>query len=272
MIPCPRRLLPILGLASTALWGSAPRALSAQVAPAAHADTLQVSVGFGHTRFGGFQDPWTEGSVSVTGIADPGALVARLNRARRYGAEGTQVEFDLYPKLGGERYGYLNLGWSGSSAFPHHRYGAELFTSLTGPWEASAGVRHLRFRTTHVTLYTGSLGVYRGNWWFSVRPFVTPDAGDASVSATFSARRYGRDRFDYWGLAFGVGASAAEFTTAQDLVRRSSVTVGASGRRPLGDGRWNLAWGVSWEREELPSDRVRRRLGADLGLTFTVSG
>jgi len=272
MIPRPRLLLPILGLAATALPGSTARALAAQVAPAARVDTVQVSVGLGHTRFGGFQDPWTDGSLAVAGITRPGTLVARLNRARRYGSEGTQVEFDAYPNLGRGRYGYLNFGWSKATVYPHHRYGAEFFTPLSAPWEASAGVRHLRFPSSNVTLYTGSVGVYRGSWWFSVRPFVMPDDGDASVSASLAARRYGQDRFDYWGLTFGLGASAAEFNTAQDLVRRSSVTAGASGRRPLGDGRWNLAWGVSWEREELPDDRVRRRLGADLGLSFMLSG
>ncbi|MEQ9399972.1 MAG: YaiO family outer membrane beta-barrel protein [Longimicrobiales bacterium] len=267
-----RRACPAVLAALTFLVGSPLAGLQDADGEATSTDTVRVSASVEHTRFSGSVDPWTSGSVGLSASTRPGSLTARLNAARRFDRTGRQFELDAYPDLGPGRYAYLNIGWSSASIYPHHRYGAELYSGLPGPWEASLGMRHLRFRSSNVTLYTGSLGVYRGNWWYSLRPFVKPDDGDVGVSMSLIGRKYGRDRYDYWGFRIGVGASAADIDTDFDLGRDNSVTLSLNGRVPVGDGPWNLSWGGTWEWEELSGDRSRQRFEVDLGFSVVVAG
>jgi len=157
------------------------------------------------------RDPWQLTYLQYTRKTGFGSVIGRVSQARRFETNGTQFEVDAYPRITENQYLYLNVGLSNSSIYPAQRGGFELNTSLPKAFEASLGFRVLHFSgSKRVIIYTGSLGKYDGNYWFSLRPFVTPNGSDASVSVYLLARRYFNDPENYFGLRIGLGSSPDE--------------------------------------------------------------
>ena len=114
----------------------------------------------------------------------------------------------FYPKFSKTFYGYLNYGYSNAPIFPDHRVGAELYANLPKSLEASLGMRFLDFNTTKAQIYTGSIGLYSGNYFFSLRPYLTPQSnGNMTFSGNLLVRKYLRDGKNYLGINFGMGYS-----------------------------------------------------------------
>ena len=128
-------------------------------------------------------------------------LYARVNYASRsFGSSaksGIQFELDLYPRITKGFYAYLNGGYSSSSIFPKYRLGGELYKSLPFSFEISAGIRYLDFSSTQVYIYTGYLGKYYKNYWFSFRPFFTLKPSGVSFTGIWIVRRYLEDAENY---------------------------------------------------------------------------
>ena len=62
-------------------------------------------------------------------------------------------------------------------------------------------MRYLDFTTSNATVLTGSIGHYRGNYYFSLRPYITPRSdGPTSISGSLLVRKYLRDGENYLGL------------------------------------------------------------------------
>jgi YaiO family outer membrane protein len=138
-----------------------------------------------------------------------GSVFGRLNYSSRFGTQGLQVESELYPRLADGVYAYLNYGYSGNALFPKHRTGAEVYAALGGGFEGSIGLRNLYFNpTSSVTIYTGTIGYYVGNYWISFRPSIIPNDAGTSNSATVTVRRYFGDAETYLSLVAGAGFSA----------------------------------------------------------------
>lgn len=153
-------------------------------------------------------DPAYYGSLALGRKNDWGSSLARVNYSRRFSDSGIQGEIDLYPTIKKGVYGYLNYGFSKSSLFPDHRFGAEVFTKLPKSFEGSIGLRHLIFSPTNITIYTGSLGWYYKSMWLSARPFITPDKkAGTSFSIGLTARRYFSNPSTYFELSGGFGYS-----------------------------------------------------------------
>ncbi len=93
-----------------------------------------------------------------------------------------QYELDFYPKFSEKIYGYLNYGYSDDVIYPKHRAGAELYLNLPKAIEVSAGMRYLAFSSGSTTILTGSFGLYRGNYYFSLRPYITPTSESTGIS------------------------------------------------------------------------------------------
>ncbi|WP_411030800.1 YaiO family outer membrane beta-barrel protein [Spongiimicrobium sp. 3-5] len=130
-----------------------------------------------------------------------GSAIPRINYSNRFDLNGLQYEVDLYPKFSKTFYGYLNYGYSDASIFPNHRIGAELYANLPKSIEASLGARYLDFTDSKATIFTGSLGLYRGNYYFSMRPYITPRSDNpTSFSGSLLARKYLRDGENYFGI------------------------------------------------------------------------
>ena len=153
------------------------------------------------------RDPWQITSLAYGRKTKAGTFIARLNYASRFGTNGFQVEADAYPKLGEKSYGYLNYGFSQNSLFPDNRFGAEWYRNFPKAFEGSVGIRLLGFGSAFTDIYTATIGKYAGNYWLSLRSYVTPDQEGTSLSGALSVRRYFADAENYVGLRLGYGIS-----------------------------------------------------------------
>ncbi len=135
-----------------------------------------------------------------------GRVIPRINYSNRFGIDGIQYELDLYPRLSESMYAYVNYGYSQSDIYPEHRVGADLYLNLPGGVETSLGARYLSFTDSDVTIITGSAGFYKGNYYFSLRPYLTPRMNNTlGVSGVITARRYLRDARNFLGVNAGMG-------------------------------------------------------------------
>jgi len=236
--------------------------------PASEAAAVnRASLEYGITHFDGPSAPqaWHTVSAELSRKARAATLVARATVAERFGKRGEQFEVDAYPRISERFYGYLNAGWSPSEIFPELRLGAELYANAGGGTELSAGARRLEFATQGVTILTGSVGRYAGNYYFSARPYVTPRDEGTSYSGTLLARRYFATADSYATLTVGAGTAPTEGAQEFELDRVSSRRVGVFGRTPVGRGV-GVRWSAGYEREELTARVDRGRLSAGLGL------
>tara|TARA_R110000868_G_scaffold401085_1_gene676389 strand:+ start:6647 stop:7912 length:1266 start_codon:yes stop_codon:yes gene_type:complete len=151
-------------------------------------------------------DPMQYYTLNYSRQTKYGSIIGKLNFNRRFNENGTQIEFDLYPKITKGLYAYLNVGFANTFLFPDLRYGAELYKSLPKSFEVSLGFRSLKYTTT-TNIYTGSIGWYTGNSYLSFRPYFTPGDTGTSTSGTFTYRKYRSDADNYLGFAFGMGFS-----------------------------------------------------------------
>ena len=267
------RLVQRRRLIATALWIGLATAVRAQGGDtdrrALAASVRTVAADYSHASFGGDIDPWHMASVSLGDKRSRGSIIGRLNWARRYAINGTQAEIDAYPALGEGMYAYVNLGYSQSEIFPGWRSGAELFRSLPRAYEASLGYRQLRFGGPPVTLLTGSVGRYSGNYWFSLRPYFRDKPTGTSASASVTARRYSVDADNYVGARLGYGTSPTEDVYLSQLARTSSFSAALTASRSA-TNRTITNWSLSFEREELSPSRFRNRfeLGAGIRIRY----
>lgn len=153
------------------------------------------------------RDPWQITALSYGRKTNFGSVIARINMANRFGDTGFQYELDAYPKISENNYGYLNYGFSQSDIFPENRFGAEWYHNFPKSFEGSIGMRMLYFSSSSVDIYTATLGKYLGNYWLSLRSFVTPGTDGTSVSGQLQMRRYFSDPENYLGLRLGYGVS-----------------------------------------------------------------
>ncbi|WP_100610999.1 YaiO family outer membrane beta-barrel protein [Confluentibacter lentus] len=151
-------------------------------------------------------DPMKYYSLKYVRRTKYGSIHGRFNFSERFGSTGSQVEVDMYPTISQGLYAYLNFGVSNSYLYPEIRYGAELYKSLPKGFEVSLGFRSLKY-SEQTNIYTGSIGWYTGNSYFSFRPYVTPGEPKASMSGTLMYRKYRQDANNYFSMEAGMGFS-----------------------------------------------------------------
>ena len=135
-----------------------------------------------------------------------GSITGKINLSRRFQKNGVQYEVDLYPKITKGLYAYISFGMSNTDLFPSTRYGAELYKSLPKGFEMSLGFRGLKYAKT-TTIYTGSVGWYTGNSYWSFRTYITPGDTGSSKSGTLNYRKYRSDADNYFEISVGMGFS-----------------------------------------------------------------
>ena len=212
-------------------------------------------------------EPWHLGSFSYRRRSEEGTILARVNVASRFSTTGMQTELEAYPRINDIFYAYLNLGYSSSSIFPDWRSGGELFTNLPNAWEGSLGYRQLRYDGHPITLITGAVGKYVGNYWVSVRPFVRPSSSGTTATTLLQARRYFADGDHFVGARFGVGNAPPDLQPpdAASLAREHSVSVAVHGSGDLAP-RLLGTWLLGYERERLLANRTRTGVSASAGV------
>ena len=169
-----------------------------------------LTLGYYHDRFDRIFDPWQTSYVQLGRSTPVGTVIGRVNHANRFATGGWQGELDFYPSIRPGTYGYLNAGYSNATIFPEYRLGAEIHQSLPKSFEFSAGFRHMRFRASNVTIFTGSLTRYIGNWMLTARPYFTPSDVSFSRSIQLITRRYFSNADTYLGIRGGLGFSPDE--------------------------------------------------------------
>ncbi len=135
-----------------------------------------------------------------------GSITGKINYNRRFKKTGIQYEVDMYPKITKGMYSYVSFGVSNTDLFPSVRYGAELYKSLPKGVEISFGFRGLKYTKT-TTIYTGSVGWYTGNSYWSFRSYVTPGDTGSSKSGILNYRKYRSDADNYFSISAGIGFS-----------------------------------------------------------------
>lgn len=224
----------------------------------------KMGLSYGYTGLDDLDRPWHEASFQLGTRTGIGTVIARVNWANRFERNTAQYELDAYPKLFDGLYLYLNYGYSPFALYPRHRMGAEAYVNIDGGIELSAGLRHLKFESRDVTIYTGTLAKYQGSWWIAFRPYITPKDLGTSRSYQVTVRRYFGNADSYLGVIGGIGSSPGEFTDSTDLLRNDSWKVGLRGQVPLGDVvLLKYSGGYGWE--EFTSGRERRSFSFNFG-------
>lgn len=135
-----------------------------------------------------------------------GSFHTKVNISNRFNSTGVQFEVDLYPRITKGLYAYANFGLANTFLYPDMRYGAELYKSLPFGLEVSTGFRALKYSST-TTIYTGSLGWYTGNNFWSFRTYITPSDSGSSKSGTLVYRTYRSDSDNFFSIDAGIGFS-----------------------------------------------------------------
>lgn len=200
------------------------------------------------------RDPWQIIALSYGRKTKFGSVIARINLANRFGNTGFQGEVDAYPKISENNYGYLNYGFSQSSVFPKNRLGLEWYHNFPKSFEGSIGMRVLYFNSSNADIYTFTLGKYVGNYWISLRSFVTPGTGGTSVSGFLQMRRYFSDPENYFGLRMGYGVSPDDNQNLVDSDLGNRLTLKTWSLRAEFNHIFKHVWifntGAVWGNEE----------------------
>lgn len=168
------------------------------------------AIGLSYDLYDDDLEDWQRMFLEYSRITNSGPVLLRLNIGHRFDITDYQFEIDYWPKFSENWYGYFNSGISEGDLFPEIRVGAEIFRGLPRGFEASLGLRYLKFSDDDVTIFTGSVGKYIGNWLFIGRPYLTPQNSDLSVSFSFTARRYLGSPLAFSELLAGIGFSPDE--------------------------------------------------------------
>lgn len=206
-------------------------------------------------------DPALFASLQLRRTNNWGSSIIRGNYSHRFGESGVQGEIDLYPRIRPGMYAYLNYGYSASNLFPNHRIGAELFSKLPKSTEGSLGLRYLIFDTsTKVTIYTGSFGVYYRSFWFSFRPYITPDKdAGTSVSYNLTARKYFSNPETYLTVTAGIGYSPENILQSSSGLSADQIFVLNSQKIDVGfqkalRNKWLIIGDINLAHQELSFD------------------
>jgi len=207
-----------------------------------------LTINFARDVYSETFDPSQQTSFQIGRRTGIGSIMLRANLANRFGTNGNQIELDAYPSLFKGVYGYINLGHSETSLFPQNRLGGEVYFKLPRSFEGSAGFRYLYFGGgSQVTLYTATLGKYIGNYWLSLRTFITPGGAGTSNSYLLLTRRYFKNAENYLGIVAGIGFSPdfrAGVQSAERIATNKEAIVVLRSRRVALDYQNTL--GIHW--------------------------
>jgi len=232
-----------------------------------------------------FHEPYSRnfhmGTAGYSHFISPGPVTVKLNFANTY-FDGTgmtrypslQYEIESYPRLSPDSYLLLNYAYSRrrspGQVFPGHRGAFEYFRNLPRGFEASLGLRFMYWDKTYF-FYTGSVGKYYGNMWFSFRPYIFPGDNGWSGSWYFNARKYFSSADDFAGIVLGFGLSPDE--TLSDLTERlylNTTSIGVELSKSIGEA-YLIRSSLRYEYEEYRVSEFRNRWSFNLGLRYYLT-
>ncbi|WP_373518374.1 YaiO family outer membrane beta-barrel protein [Pricia sp.] len=188
----------------------------------------RFSVSNSFTVFDDRYEPMIFSGISFKHQTKYGSVIPSINYANRSAKQGLQYDVSLYPKLAKRMYAFLNYGYSNASIYPNHKFAGDVYLGLPGAIEVSAGGRHIITDTRNVSSITNSLGHYRGNYYISLRSYITPKPdGLTNVSGNILVRKYLRDAENYFGVNVGLGFSPElrQLTSGNELLAETLLYV-----------------------------------------------
>ncbi|GMN05244.1 hypothetical protein MTsPCn5_06320 [Croceitalea sp. MTPC5] len=190
----------------------------------------RIGVNNAFTVFSERYEPVVFSSVTFRHQTKIGSVIPRVNYSNRSGQHGLQYDIDFYPKFLKRFYAYLNYGYSNSTIFPRQKFGGDIYVNLPNAIEFSAGGRYISTNTQDIRAITNSLGYYKGNYYFSLRSFVSPRENNLlSVSGNLLIRKYLRDAENFMGISVGLGFSPElrQFFSGGELLSETVLFVGS---------------------------------------------
>ena len=124
------------------------------------------------------------------------------------------------------------------------------------------------FDSNKVMIYTATIGKYYGNYWFSLRPYLTPGKDGWSKSASLTVRRYLADADSYFSLIVGTGYSPDEQQYAFNpgyYLKSNKIEIEYQQKLT---SRFFVNCGTGFAREEIRAGTKRNRYTFDLGVSF----
>lgn len=188
----------------------------------------RVSINNAFTVFNERYDPITFSGISFMRKFKIGSVIPKVNYSNRAGKNGLQYAIDFYPKITKGLYAYLNYGYSNSQIYPTHKMGGDLYLNIKKGYEFSAGGRFIQFPTRDLKVLTNSIGYYKGNYYFSLRSFITPLPDRlTTVSANLLVRKYLKDAENFFGVSGGFGFSPElrQFTSGEDILAETLLFI-----------------------------------------------
>ncbi|ALM07108.1 hypothetical protein SB49_04310 [Sediminicola sp. YIK13] len=151
-------------------------------------------------------DPMAAVSVDYKRVTNLGSISTNINYGHRFGVNGIQYGIDIYPKVTKNIYTHLTYSFSKAEIFPKNLIGGEVFVKLPNALEASIGGKYYDFENSSATVFTGSFGMYKGNYYYSFRPYVTPvPNASPSFSGSLDVRKYLKTSKNYLGGVISYG-------------------------------------------------------------------
>ncbi len=229
-----------------------------------------------------FNEPYSRnfhmGTAGYSHFTSRGPVTVKLNFANTY-IDGTgmtrypslQYEIESYPRISPDSYLLINYAYSRKRSllqvFPGHRGAFEYFRNLPRGFEASLGLRFMHWDRTYL-FYTGSVGKYYANMWFSLRPYIFPGDNGWSGSWYINARKYFSSADDYAGIIFGFGFSPDDtFSDLADRLYLNTTNIGAELSKSIGTA-FLLRGSLRYEYEEYRVNEFRNRWVFSLGLRY----
>jgi len=238
----------------------------------------RFSISNSFTVFDDRYEPMIFSGISFKHQTKYGSVIPSINYGNRSAKQGLQYDVSLYPKLAKRMYAFLNYGYSNAPIYPNHKFAGDVYLGLPGAIEISAGGRHIITHTRNITSITNSLGHYRGNYYISLRSYITPKPdGLTRLSGNILVRKYLRDAENYFGFNFGMGFSPElrQLTSGSELLAETLLYVESQ--------RLSLAYqftakkspniyatNISVRRQELAFDSSSFIWAISAGLTYKV--
>lgn len=193
--------------------------------------------------------PWLVSRLGVQRRYASGAVMVEGGRVERYGRSAAFGAVEVYHTLWRGSYGYGRLLLAPQAVTSAQSDGAvEVFQSVPGGWEVSAGGRRLAFASEGAWLATASAATYLGPWIARARVVTTVGRGAPVVSPSVSVR----------GLA----------DPASPLVPRLEVAAG-QGREVLASPQGErVGLRRSWFGMIRGEWRLTPAVGVNLGITY----
>ncbi|MGB5500255.1 MAG: YaiO family outer membrane beta-barrel protein [Maribacter sp.] len=192
------------------------------------AQNNRIAINNSFTIFDQRYDPMIYSSIAFRRQTLAGSIIPRINYSNRLGKHGIQYDLDFYPKFSKRLYAYINYGYSNASIYPNHKVGGDLYVNLPGAIEFSAGGRLIKTDTKDISVITNSLGYYSGNYYFSLRSYITPRPENLTrISGNILVRKYLKDAENYMGVIIGMGVSPElrQLTSGDELLAETFLYI-----------------------------------------------